>query len=172
MTGVPQEGSTEFGQERADRLTNPSQGSGADYGQTRADLLTEGEPLIEDDKAPEEYQKRRGEKEADIVYTGHIYPAVVTAHFPDRASGQRALAALEPYNFAEPDAIQWFEKEAPDARGDVNDAGLAPGETAIIVQLEDESVADEIVRLFEGAGAKHARFYPHQQIGQVAPDKR
>jgi hypothetical protein len=142
-----------------------------DYGQTRMQELREEGMIVESDQPPEEYRQLRGEKEIDIVYTGHVYPAVVTAHFPDVESGRAALDHLRQYNIDEQESVQWFEKDPPDVRGDVNDPGLEPGEAAIILQLQDESLGEEIVRQFEQAGAKHARFYPAQQLGKVHPDK-
>lgn len=143
---------------------------GQEYGESRADRLQEDGVLVESDMPPPEYHQVHGEKDADIAHVGHTYAAVVTAHFPDGASADRAIEQLLQLNLTGSNAIQRFEKEAPETKYDVNDPGLEPGEVAIIVQLEDEAQGDEGVRICEQAGAKHARFFPHQHIGGRADE--
>ncbi|MBA3531357.1 MAG: hypothetical protein H0T73_05480 [Ardenticatenales bacterium] len=133
----------------------------------RFELMGEGATLTEKDAPPQEYKALHGDVEVDIAQVGHVYQAVVTAHFPDHDSGERARTQIEQLSLSRP--IQWFEKDAPEARGDVNDPGLAPGEVAIIAQLDDESQGTEVLRICEEAGAKHARFYPAQVLG-AAPE--
>jgi hypothetical protein len=132
---------------------------------TRFELMEEGATLTEKDTPPEEYKQQHGTPEVDIAHVGHVYHAVVTAHFPNRESGERARAQIEQLALSRP--IQWFEKEAPEAPGDENDPGLEPGEVALIAQLDEESQGAQVVRICEEAGAKHARFYPKQILGSA-----
>lgn len=136
-------------------------------GETRFQQLEEGLVLIDTDQAPPEYKQVHGEVEADITDIGpQRFPSVVTAHFPDRATGEQALAQLQGLNFERDQAIQFFGKESPDAPGDTQqDPGLAPGETAIIVQLDREEQGAEVLRIFEAAGAKHSRQYASETLG-------
>lgn len=113
----------------------------------------------------DEFRRAPGEIEADVEHIGHEYPAVVTAHFPDESSAERALEQIRQVSFSRPEPIQVFTKEPPDTTGDENDPGLEPGEIAIIVQLDDESQGPDLVRICEEAGAKHARHYPSQHLG-------
>ncbi len=135
--------------------------------ETRFQQLEEGQVLIESDQPPPEYKPTHGVQEADLTDTSvQQYPSVVTAHFPDQASGERALAQLQQMTFERTQAIQFFGKESPDAPGDTQqDPGLAPGETAIIVQLDNEEQGPEVLRIFESVGAKHARHYPAETLG-------
>ncbi|MDQ4076751.1 MAG: hypothetical protein M3220_10975 [Chloroflexota bacterium] len=139
------------------------------YGESRTERLEEEGLIVESDMPPPEYKQARGEVDADLAQVGHIYPALVTAHFPDAESADRAIAQLQELNLTGAHPIQRFDKEEPETRFDVNDPGLEPGEVAVIAQLEDESQGEEAVRICEEAGAKHARFYPAQRIGEVAP---
>ncbi|HEX8681971.1 MAG TPA: hypothetical protein VF707_06650 [Ardenticatenaceae bacterium] len=136
-------------------------------GEVRVHQMEAGEVLVETDQPPPEYKPTRGEQEADLTDTSvQQYPSVVTAHFPDQASGERALAQLQQMTFERTQAIQFFGKESPDAPGDTQqDPGLAPGETAIIVQLDSEEQGPEVLRIFESVGAKHARHYPAETLG-------
>ncbi len=136
------------------------------YGQSAGQTLIEEGTVVESDMPPAEYKQPHGEPEADLSESvGRTYAAVLTAHFPDAASADSALAQLAHLSLTGHDPIQRFVKEAPEAPGDENDAGLAPGEVAIIVQLADEGQGAEGVRICQEAGAKHARFYPAQHIG-------
>ncbi len=143
---------------------------GQEYGESRAERLQEEGVLIESDMPPPEYRQVHGEQDADVSKIGHTYAAVVTAHFPDAASADRAIEQLLHLNLTGTDAIQRFEKEAPETKYDVNDPGLEEGEVAVIAQLADESQGEEGVRICQEAGAKHARFFPHQHIGAVVDD--
>lgn len=119
-----------------------------------------------DDRPPTEYHQRHGIQEADIEHIGHDYPAVVTAHFYDRASADQVLEGLKRYSFSRTQAIQVFE-DIPSDSLDANDDKLAPGEIGMIVQLDSEEQGREILALCEQAGAKHARYYPPQHIGHI-----
>lgn len=121
------------------------------------------------DTPPPEYKQVHGAVDADIAQVGQIYAAVVTAHFPDAASADRAMEQLAQLNLTGADPIQRFEKEPPETKYDVNDPGLEPGQVALIAQLEDESQGEEGVRICKDAGALHARFYPAQSLGNVNP---
>lgn len=140
-----------------------------EYGETRAQQLSEGEVVVESDAPPPEYKQLHGEIDADILHVGQTYAAVVTAHFPDGASADRAIEGLLQLNLTGSDPIQRFEKEPPESPYDRNDPGLEPGEVAVIAQLEDESQGEAGVRICEEAGAKHARFFPSQRLGDVVP---
>lgn len=120
----------------------------------------------ESDRPPAEYHQLHGEQEANVEHIGHDYPAVVTAHFFDRASADQVLEALARFTFSRPQAIQVFE-DIPASSRDAADDQLAPGEIGLLVQLDSEEQGREILRLCETAGAKHARIYPPQHIGHV-----
>lgn len=135
---------------------------------TRFELMEEGEALAERDQPPEEYKNFHGVQEVDIAHVGHIYNAVVTAHFPNEQSGRAAKAEIEGLGLSRP--VQWFVKEAPEVKGDRNDEGLAPGESALIVQLDNEAQGKEVIEICERAGARHSAFYPTQKLGSV-PDE-
>ena len=137
------------------------------YGESSADRLLDEGVIVEDDKAPAEYKQFHGQPEVDLEQPGHIYPMVVSAHFADAASADRALDAIGRLPLEREQAIQRFEKEAPEAPGDTNDEGLAPGEVAILIQLDNESLGQQVLEMCEQAGAKHARLYPKQQMGEV-----
>lgn len=157
MTGVP---------ERQDVTKGPVQGEAWLQAETsRVDMDKDAatiEPLLEELRVPTDV-----EIESDFLHVGHVYRAVVTAHFPDLASQELAVARIEELGLGPDSHMQLFAKEEPEAKGDENDPGLAPGEGAMILQLseEDEAHRDEIIRLCEEAGAKHARFTPRQSIG-------
>jgi hypothetical protein len=140
-----------------------------EYGQSAGERLEAEGVIMESDVPPPEYKPARGEVEADLTQVGHTYPALVTAHFPDAASADQAIEQLQRLNLTGVDPIQRFEKEPPETKYDLNDPGLEPGEVAVIAQLADESQGEEAVQICNSAGAKHARFYPAQRIGEVVP---
>ncbi|MCZ7571634.1 MAG: hypothetical protein M5U01_24050 [Ardenticatenaceae bacterium] len=126
----------------------------------------------------------------DLVQVGHVYSALVTAHFPDSPSADRAIRRLEQVGVRGPGAIQRFQKEEPDitaeqttgrlpeplyrlfigqpAEDSDNDPGLAAGEVGLVVHV-DESQGPQVLRICEEAGALHARFHPAQQLGAPGP---
>jgi hypothetical protein len=99
----------------------------------------------------------------EISYRFNSYYAVLTALFPDRASGLSARGQLEA--MAQPGhAIQWYEKDGTrDPWGDKM-PGLEQGGVALIVHLADVALGEEAVSICLTAGASRARFYPIQQV--------
>jgi hypothetical protein len=93
------------------------------------------------------------------------YRAVVTAHFPDTQSGVRAqeqLAVLAGPLSAQ--VVQCFEKQPRTNEWDDSQPGLAEGETALLVHLEDEAHGEAVISVCLTAGASRATFYPIQHV--------